>query len=147
MCLVPVDANFPHTSSTQRAFLSWQSKYFYFSVVYSLHFCFSWDLLWIDIYGFRAFCKYFLETYPGYFVSPLRISGSAVESLFSQFKHNAGGKLDACNYVTARSAHLVQQCAASHHSGTGCRDETLKKKAYNSSSLNYSARQNKVYVV
>ena len=28
--------------------------------------------------------------------SPLRISGLAIESLFSQYKHNAGGKLDAC---------------------------------------------------
>jgi len=54
-------------------------------------------------------------------VSPLRIFGSAVESLFSQFKHNAGGKLDSCNYVTARCAHLVQQCASGHHSGVGYR--------------------------
>ena len=46
--------------------------------------------------------------HPGYFVSPLRISGSAVESLFSQFKHSAGGKLDACNYATSRCAHLVK---------------------------------------
>jgi len=71
----------------------------------------DWDLLQIDIYGFRAFCKNFLAKYPGYFISPLRISGSAVESLFSQFKHNAGGKLDSCNYVTTRCAHLVQKCA------------------------------------
>ena len=97
----------------------------------------AWDLLRIDVYGFKAFCKYFLEKYPGYFISPLRISGSAVESLFSQYKHNAGGKLDSCNYVTARCAHLVQQCASGHHSGIGYRDQTLtyvelplKKKHY-----------------
>ena len=29
------------------------------------------DLLWIDVYGFRAFCEWFLRTYPTYFVSPL----------------------------------------------------------------------------
>jgi len=85
----------------------------------------AWDLLRIDIYGFQAFCKYFLEKYPGYFVSPLRMSGSSIESLFSQFKHNAGGKLDACNYATSRCAHLVKQCAATHHSGAGYRDQTL----------------------
>ena len=97
----------------------------------------AWDLLRIDIYGFKNFCQDFLAKYPGYFISPLRISGSAVESLFSQYKHNAGGKLDSCNYVTARCAHLVQQCATSHHSGTGYQDHTLsymqlplKKKSY-----------------
>ena len=85
----------------------------------------AWDLLRIDVYGFKAFCKYFLEKYPGYFVSPLRISGSAVESLFSQYKHNTGGKLNSCNYTTARCAHLVQQCASNHHSGIGYRDQKL----------------------
>ena len=97
----------------------------------------AWDLLRIDVYGFRAFCQYFFEQHPGYFVSPLRITGSAVESLFSQFKHNSGGKLDACNYATARCAHLVKQSAATHHSGSGYRDQTLsyieiplKKKKY-----------------
>ena len=85
----------------------------------------AWDLLRIDIYGFRAFCKYFFEQHPGYFISPLRISGSAVESLFSQFKHNAGGKLDACNHATARCAHLVKQSTAAHHSGSGYRDQSL----------------------
>ena len=94
------------------------------------------------MYGFSAFCEDFLKKYPGYFVSPLRIFGSAVESLFSQFKYNAGGKLDACNYITARCAHLVQQISSSHHSGIGYRDETLtgtqlpiKKKSYGSSQL------------
>ena len=43
----------------------------------------------------------FFTKYPGYFV---RLSGSAVESLFSQYKYNAGGKLDAANYSSARAA-------------------------------------------
>ena len=100
----------------------------------------AWDLLRIDVYGFKAFCEDFLKKHPGYFISPLRISGSAVESLFSQYKHNAGGKLDACNYATARCAHLVQQSVSAHHSGVGYRDQTLsylqlplKKKIYGSS--------------
>ena len=98
----------------------------------------AWDLLRIDVYGFKAFCKWFLHAYPGYFVSPLRISGSAVESIFSQYKHIAGGKLDSVNYSNSRCAHLVQQCVATHHSGKHCRDESasfielpLVKKQYN----------------
>ena len=98
----------------------------------------AWDLLRIDVYGFRAICEWFFKTYPSYFISPLRLSGSAVESLFGQYKHTAGGKLDAVNYANARAACLVRQFASSHHSGKGYRDETLQiaeipliKKSYN----------------
>ena len=89
---------FPHTSSTQKAFLSWKSKWAVLTFYLYLGYI-AWDLLRIDVYGFWGFCTYFFQKYPGYFVSPLRISGSAVESLFSQFKHNARGKLDSCNYL------------------------------------------------
>ncbi|XP_065894808.1 uncharacterized protein [Dysidea avara] len=116
------DPKFPHTSSTQRSFLSWQ----------------TWDLLRIDVYGFRAFSEWFFKTYPTYFISLVRLSGSAAESLFSQYKHNAGGKLDSVNYCTARAAHLVKQTVSTHHSGKGYRDENLnttelplRKKTYN----------------
>ena len=85
----------------------------------------AWDLLRIDVYSFKAFCEWFLSVYPTYFVSPLRISGSAVESLFSQYKHVAGGKLDSVNYTTARGAHLMKQIVSEHHSGAGYRDQTL----------------------
>ena len=101
----------------------------------------AWDLLRICVHGFKEFCEDYFKKHPGYFVSPLRISGSAVESLFSQYKYNAGGKLDACNYVTARCAHLVQQTVSVHHSGVGYRDQTLatmqlplRKKNYGKSS-------------
>ena len=82
---------------------------------------------------------YFFKKYPGYFVFPLRISGSAVESLFSQFKHNDGRKLDLCNYITTKCAHSVKQSAAHHHSSAGYCDQTLsymelplQKKTYES---------------
>ena len=53
-------------------------------------------------------------------VSAHRVSGSAVKSLFSQYKYAAGGKLDAANYATARAACLVQRAVApAHHSGKG----------------------------
>lgn len=134
------DPKFLHTSNTQKTFLSWQSMLARLFVFNEFKLSIAWDLLCIDVYGFKAFCKWFLDTYPGYFISPLRISGSAVESLFSQYKYSAGGKLDATNYVTSRCAHLVKQCAVPHHSAKHCRDETvsfielpLKKKQYNKS--------------
>ena len=77
------------------------------------------------MYGFNAFCCDFLHRHPGYFVSPLRLSGSAVETLFSQYKRLAGSKLDAVNYVTARAAQLIQQTVTSHHSGCDYRNNKL----------------------
>jgi len=53
------------------------------------------------------------------------VSGSAVESLFSQCKRSAGGKLDAANYTVSRAAQLVKQTVSAHHSNTGYRDLTL----------------------
>ena len=70
-------------------------------------------------------CVWFLETYPTYFVSPLCLSGSSVESLFSQYKHSSGGKLDSVNYATSRAAHLVKQSVSTHHSGKEYRDQLL----------------------
>ena len=58
-------------------------------------------------------------------MSPLRITGSAVETLFSQFKYSAGGKLDSVNYSRSRAAYIVKQCVSTHHSGKGYRDALL----------------------
>ena len=68
----------------------------------------AWDNLRIDVYGFVGFTKYLFERHPGYFVSPLRISGSAVETLFGQYKYMSGNKLDAANYSTCRSKYLTK---------------------------------------
>ena len=81
----------------------------------------------------------FFETYPTtYFIASLRLSGSSLESLFSQYKHSSGVKLDAVNYVTSRVAHLVKQSVATYHSGKQYWDEALNvveipscKKVYN----------------
>ncbi|XP_065903644.1 uncharacterized protein [Dysidea avara] len=106
-------------------FLSWQ----------------TWDLLRVCIYGFKSFAANFLEKYPDHFISPVRLSGSAVETLFSQFKHTAGGKLSATNYANTRAAHLIKHCVTAHHSSVGYRDATLQlsectleKKQYNKKS-------------
>ena len=89
----------------------------------------------IDVCGFVELAKDFFERYPGYFLSPLRISGSAVESLFGQYKYMSGNKLDAVNYATCRSKYLAKQTV--HHSGKFYRDEeltvplvTLERKKY-----------------
>ena len=89
------------------------------------------------MYGFSSFVQTFLEEFPDYFISPVRLSGSAVETLFSQLKHTAGGKLSSVNYVTARAAHLIKHSVAYHHSSVNYRDvplhlsdTVLQKKKY-----------------
>ena len=74
----------------------------------------AFDLLRIDIHGVNMFGRYFLEKYSGYFISPLSVSGSTVETLFSQFKYSARGKLDAANYSYSRAVSLVKQVATTH---------------------------------
>lgn len=98
----------------------------------------AWDLLRIDVYGFKSFSTSFFARHPKHFISPLRVSGSAVETLFGQYKYAAGGKLDASNYSTARAACLIRSAVSVHHSGKGYRDATLntiaphlEKKKYN----------------
>lgn len=54
--------------------------------------------------GFRGFCEQFLLTNPGYFIIPVRINGSAIETYFSQLKYTARGQLSAINYATAQAA-------------------------------------------
>ena len=94
-----------------------------------LPFTTAWDLLRIDVYGFKFFTEDFLSRHPKHFTSSLRISGSAIETLFSQFKYAAGGKLDASNYATARAACLIRSAVSVHHSGKGYRDATIATQA------------------
>ena len=86
----------------------------------------AFDLLRVCVYGFIGYTTWFLEEYPDHFVSPVRLSGSAVETLFSQFKHTCGGKLSATNYSTARAAHLVKHCVTFHDGSKGYRDVPLE---------------------
>lgn len=81
------------TDSQAKKFLSWQ----------------TWDLLRITWYGYREFCKDFLQRHPGYFVYPLRLTGSAVETIFSRLKFITGGHLSAVNNASAR-ANLLTRC-------------------------------------
>ena len=110
-------------------------------IVFFLCFFVAWDLLRVCVYGFKSSAANFLEKYPDHFISPVRLSGSAVETLFSQFKHTAGGKLSATNYANTQAAHLIKHCVTAHHSSVGYRDATLQlsectleKKQYNKKS-------------
>ena len=50
------------------------------------------------VYCFLQFSKYFFENFPGYSLSPLRMSISRLESLFGSLKFQAHGNLSAGNY-------------------------------------------------
>ncbi|XP_074649518.1 uncharacterized protein LOC141904930 [Tubulanus polymorphus] len=77
---------FQMISPSQKKFISWQ----------------TYDLLRVMVFGFIGFCKDYLTEFPGYCITPLTVNGSAVETLFSQFKHCVGGKLTSLNYPQAR---------------------------------------------
>lgn len=94
------------------------------ALVYYIFFI-AFDLLRVCVYGFLGFTDYFFQEYPDYFISPVRLSGSAVETLFSQFKHTSGGKLSSANYSTARAAHLVKHTVSYHDGSKGYRDVPL----------------------
>ena len=50
------------------------------------------------MYSFLQFSQYFCENFPGYSLSPLRMSISRLESLFGTLKFQAHGSLSAGNY-------------------------------------------------
>lgn len=69
----------------------------------------TWDLLRLMYFGFRQFCCDFLSQHPGYAIYPIRLNGSAVETLFSQLKHAAGGHLSSINYSSARASIITRR--------------------------------------
>ena len=67
----------------------------------------TWDLLRLMYYGFKGLCETFTGQCGQNYVVPVRINGSATESLFSTFKCDAGGNLSATNYESAISDFLL----------------------------------------
>lgn len=59
-------------------------------------------------YGFRDFCREFFHDHPGYFVTPLRLNGSAIETIFSQLKYASRGSLTAVTYESARAQLITR---------------------------------------
>lgn len=84
---------FSPKSTEEKRFISWQ----------------TWDLLRISVFGFKGFVNNFLAQNPDYYVYPLKINGSAAETLFSQFKFETNSKLTSVNYASARSRVLMKK--------------------------------------
>ena len=80
------------TGPSQKVFLAWQ----------------TWELRRITHFGFTHLCADFLNVHLEFVIYPHGISGSAVETLFSQFKYLTGGKLSSVKYETARAAYLTK---------------------------------------
>ena len=76
-------------------------------------------------YGFKGFCQEFTAKHEWYYVVPVRINGSAVESLFSRFKYNAGGNLSATNYESAISRLIADTVSAIHQEESAYRKDKL----------------------
>lgn len=73
-----------------------------------------------------GFCREYLQQHPDYYLVPLKLNGSAVETLFSQFKYNAGGKLTSLNFATAKRSVMLKRNIHGHHSAAhGYRDVPL----------------------
>ena len=105
--------NFKPTNSQERRFLSWQ----------------TWDLLRITVFGFQALVDSFLSQHPEYYIYPLKVNGSAVETLFSQFKFETNSKLTSVNYSSARSRVLMKKdISDSVKAAHGYRDTPLYVK-------------------
>ena len=67
-------------------------------------------------FGFVGLCEEFTTAYPGYYIVPVRINGSAIESLFSSLKYDTSGQLSAANYMAALAA--IQTTKAVKHAST-----------------------------
>ena len=93
---------FNPNDNKQKYFLSWQ----------------TWDLQRVMVYGFKELCDDFIRKYgDNFFISPKRLNGSAIETLFSQFKNISGGQLTAANYQTAKAAYLMRVDLHGRHHG------------------------------
>ncbi len=66
-------------------------------------------------YGFTGFCDDFLRKHPGYTIYPIRMNGSAVETVFSQLKYASGGNLMSTNYSSVRSSLLIRGSISGKH--------------------------------
>ena len=59
------------------------------------------------MYGFLQCYRWFNAAYTDYFIIPLPINGSSIESIFSVLKSAAGGNLFASNYGSFRGRVIV----------------------------------------
>jgi len=59
--------------------------------------------------GFSQLCDWFTDNLPGYYICPLRINGSALESIFSILKFASGGNLSALTYGPSLGRHIYRK--------------------------------------
>ena len=77
--------------------------------------------------GFKGLCEDFTSKHgPTYYIVPVRISGSAIESLFSRFKYNFSGNLTAVNYESALCRFLTATSVESRNKDGGYRKTDIK---------------------
>ncbi len=95
-----LDETFRPNDPRERRFLSFQ----------------TWDLLRLTVYGFASLVRRFHRDNPENYIIPKFVSGSPIESLFSQAKQRCGHKLTGMNY-----GPTLQTLAVS-------KDVTLKRK-------------------
>jgi hypothetical protein len=96
--IAKADESFNYRNPIQKSFLAWQ----------------TWDLLQIMVHGFTGLCLDFLRKNPDHFVVPVRVTGSVIESLFSNLKYVSGGQLSSINYSTSLSALITQRESSSN---------------------------------
>ena len=82
------------------------------------------------VFGFKQFSSYLFENFPGYTLSPLRLSISRLESLFGTLKFHAHGSLSAGNYGSSLGRIQLRQelkltARATSHDQKGYRDQEV----------------------
>lgn len=50
-----------------------------------------------------------INEFPGHFMSPIRVNGSAIESVFSSLKYITGGHLSPANYGSSVGMLVTQR--------------------------------------
>ena len=74
----------------------------------------------------------FLARNPGYFIKPVRVNGSVVESLFGRFKYNADGNLSGVNYRGCVASLIISDAVKGREdyrtTSTDLKDVLNKKK-------------------
>ena len=60
-------------------------------------------------HGFKGLCEGFLAQHPEYYIGPVRITGSAIETVFSSLKYISGGNLSSINYSSSLSGLITQR--------------------------------------
>ena len=86
----------------------------------------------LTFYGFKGFVDSFFYRHPGeeYYIVPVRLNGSALETLFPQLKYSTGGNLSSTKYASAISSLLVKR----HVRGHNVKDKEYRNITYNLSS-------------